>query len=111
MTKPYKFTFTNEILTAAHKHCTNNYDEICSSKICGCFYCLEIFLPDKVDHWLEEGDGQSTALCYCGIDAVISGQSGYPINKKHFYQICITAGFRINASSTRNNYNYHNTEI
>ena len=81
MPKTYKFTFTNEILTAAHKHCTNNYDAICSSKICGCFYCLAIFPPDKVDHWLEEKDGQSTALCYCVIDAVISGQSGYPINK------------------------------
>jgi len=82
MTPRYKFTFTDKILTAAHKHCIFNYDEIIFSKVCGCFYCLKIFPPDKVDHWLEEKNGQATALCYCGIDAVIGSQSGYPISKK-----------------------------
>ena len=81
MTPRYKFIFTDKILTAAHKHSIFNYDEIIASKVCGCFYCLKIFPPDKVDHWLEEKNGQATVLCSCGIDAVIGSQFGYPINK------------------------------
>ena len=86
MTPRYKFTFTDKILTAAHKHCILNYDEIISSKVCGCFYCLKIYSPDKVPHWLNENKTavtcQYTALCFCGNDAVIGSQSGYPISKK-----------------------------
>ena len=83
--KLYKFTFAEEILVSAHKHCIFNYNEIQLSKNCGCFYCLKIYQPNKVDNWLKENNvddpSQYTALCYCGVDAVIGSQSGYPITK------------------------------
>jgi hypothetical protein len=81
MSISYKYTFTNKILTAAHKKSRNNYNEIILSKICGCFCCQKIFTPDKVVHWIKEKDGQSTAMCDCGIDAVVGSKSRYPINK------------------------------
>ena len=68
----------------AHKHSMGNRDEILSSERCGCFYCLEIFLPKEVKEWIDEkkGVGQ-TALCpRCGIDSVIGSRSGYPITAK-----------------------------
>jgi len=57
-----------------------NRDEIFSSGRCGCFYCLEVFLPVEVREWTDEKDGVGqTALCpRCGIDSVIGSASGYP---------------------------------
>lgn len=65
----------------AHKHSMGNRNEILSSELCGCFYCLEIFLPIEVKEWIDEKGGVSqTALCpRCDIDSVIGSESGYPI--------------------------------
>jgi hypothetical protein len=30
-------------IEAAHGHCAKHRQEILASKICGCFYCLELF--------------------------------------------------------------------
>jgi hypothetical protein len=61
-----------------------NRDEILSSERCGCFYCVEIFLPIEVKEWTDEKEGVGqTALCpRCGIDAVIGSESGYPTTTK-----------------------------
>ena len=76
---------SEDILKAAHKHSIRNKAEILSSTVCGCFYCLEIFPPIHIKEWLKEKDIENTenytALCPCGIDAVIGSESGYPINK------------------------------
>jgi hypothetical protein len=62
-----------------------------ASDLCGCFYCLEIFDPDEIMDWIEEGPGKTTditdngqtALCpKCGIDSVIGSASGYPITSE-----------------------------
>lgn len=50
-------------------------EKLLSSPLCGCFYCLEKFTPDKIEEWVDpdeaSGLGQ-TAICpYCGIDSVI----------------------------------------
>jgi hypothetical protein len=50
------------------------------SSVCGCFYCLEVFPPGKIEDWTDNDD---TALCpKCGIDSVIGSVSGYPIERK-----------------------------
>ena len=47
---------------------------------CGCFHCGGIFAGNEVAQWLQEDDGEDTALCpYCGVDAVIVGNEQYPV--------------------------------
>ncbi|MGE7666975.1 cytoplasmic protein [Ureibacillus composti] len=54
--------------------------ELEKDKICGCFYCEEIYHPTNITEWIDDGN---TALCpYCGIDAVIGESSGYPITEQ-----------------------------
>ena len=68
---------------SAHKHSSNHYNEIYQSKLCGCFYCLEIYSPNKIKQWIKENKENKTALCpNCGIDSVIGSQSLYPITKE-----------------------------
>jgi hypothetical protein len=71
---------------AAHEHCIYHREEILSSKLCGCFYCLEIFSPSEISNWVdvpEDNNIGQTALCpKCMIDSVIGDESGYPITKE-----------------------------
>jgi hypothetical protein len=74
----------------AHKHCSNHRAEVLSSALCGCFYCLQIFLPTEILDWIDnlnhlEG---TTALCpKCGIDSVLGDKSGYPITGEFLQQM------------------------
>jgi hypothetical protein len=62
----------------AHAHSSRHRRELEASQSCGCFYCLAVFPPGEIAHWLNEGDG--TALCpHCAIDSVIGDASGYPL--------------------------------
>jgi hypothetical protein len=64
----------------AHQHATNHREEIENSTICGCFYCLGTFAPDKIDEWIKT-DSEEFAMCpHCGIDSVIGDASGITIN-------------------------------
>jgi hypothetical protein len=64
----------------AHKHCTNNREELLGSEQCGCFYCLRIYSPSDINDWI---DGGETAICaYCPVDSVIGSRSGYPMTKE-----------------------------
>ena len=64
-------------IIAAHKHSSNHREELLSSDVCGCFYCLEIYSPHEIEEWVDEG---KCALCAkCGIDSVIGSASNYPI--------------------------------
>ncbi len=68
-----------------HSHSANHRKEIECSKQCGCFYCLEVYSPGKIDEWVDEDENDlgTTALCpQCGIDSVIGDASGYPITKE-----------------------------
>ena len=69
----------------AHKFCTNNMPTLKKDLLCGCFYCLNIFNPAKIENWIigdNTADKLGTAICpYCGIDSVIGESSGYPITK------------------------------
>lgn len=61
-------------ISTAHKFSSIHRESILKSKTCGCFYCLEIFSPNKIEEWCDEdeqGVGQ-TALCpKCGVDSLI----------------------------------------
>ncbi len=67
-------------LQQAHKHSSNNKEEILKSKVCGCFYCREMFDPKEIKNWIKDEKG--TAQCpYCFIDSVIGDASGIPITR------------------------------
>lgn len=67
-------------LETAHKHSINNKAEILNSKVCGCFYCREMFDPKEIKNWIK--DENQTAQCpYCYIDSVIGDASGIQLTK------------------------------
>ena len=64
---------------SAHEWAFANQENLDKSDLCGCFYCLKIFLPSKIKDWVREKP-RETALCpYCGIDSVLGSASGYLI--------------------------------
>lgn len=70
----------------AHNFSNNHMEELKKDNLCGCFYCLKIFLPSDIKEWIiadNDCDRFGTAICpYCGIDSVIGESSGYPITKE-----------------------------
>lgn len=72
-----------EFLTKAHYKSSSHRDEILSSKLCGCFYCGQTFLPNEITEWIDEPKGGQTAICSkCGIDSVLN--SDFPITDEIF---------------------------
>lgn len=68
----------NVKLVEAHKFSINNKENLLKDRVCGCFYCLKVFSPNKIKDWLKDTKG--TALCpYCGVDAIIGESSGFPV--------------------------------
>ena len=56
-------------IKAAHHFCYHNQKSVQRSKLCGCFYCLNIFPSKEVVDYVDNSD---TALCpYCSIDSVL----------------------------------------
>ena len=77
-------------LLAAQRHATKNRAEIEASKVCGCFYCMQIFPPSEIVAWsgldmsnFNDPDAEAdaeTALCpRCGSESVMGDRSGYDI--------------------------------
>jgi hypothetical protein len=59
----------------AHTHAARHRNEIERSEQCGCFYCLETFVPGEIQDWTDDG---ATAMCpRCGIDSVLGSASGF----------------------------------
>lgn len=72
-------------LQSLHAHCTNNKSSLEKSALCGCFYCGKIFSPREITEYADEG---KTAICpFCGIDAVLSEECGYPITQELLNQM------------------------
>ncbi len=64
----------------AHEYSYKHKRSLLKDKMCGCFFCLEIFSPKEIDEWI---DSDSTALCpKCCIDSVIGESSGFPITRE-----------------------------
>ncbi len=77
----YNESMEQKELEKAHSHSINNKTEILSSKVCGCFYCREMFVPTEIKNWVNDAK-QPTAQCpYCFIDSVIGDASGIKITK------------------------------
>jgi len=83
----------------AHKFSSNNMEALKKDKVCGCFYCLQIFSPSVIERWIRHKkptvkdktgkinqwiyDENETAFCpYCGVDSVIGESSGYHITRE-----------------------------
>jgi hypothetical protein len=73
----------------AHQNSIRHRDEVMTSDMCGCFYCLAIFPPSEIKEWVDTKDGiGQTALCpKCEIDSVIGSNSGYPIEPEFLAQM------------------------
>ncbi len=73
-------------LDGIHEMCGWHEKEILSSDKVGCFYCLELYSPNEIKEWIEEGEETmrgkgKTALCpKCGIDAVLPTSTQYQLN-------------------------------
>jgi len=82
ITNPDQYVYSN--LQDAYNYCTGNRKMIEKDKKCGCFACLTIFDTDEIKKWkLYESTDTETAICpLCGVDAIISESSGYPITIK-----------------------------
>jgi len=79
LTKTPNLSVTQDHI-AAHKWSVRNRSDLKKSDLCGCFYCLEVFPPNEIEDWTDDGD---TALCpKCDIDSVIGSLSGYPIQRE-----------------------------
>lgn len=71
-----------ETLNEAWDHSTGHREEIESSTLCGCFYCMATYPPDLISRW---EDGGETPVCpQCGTDSVIGAKSGFPIDDERF---------------------------
>lgn len=72
-----------DFLLKAHKHSSSHKTEILSGELCGCFYCMQTFHPHEITEWIEENNGEETAICpKCGIDSVLA--DNLPITDKDF---------------------------
>ena len=70
----------------AHRYARSHMNELKKDQKAGCFYCLRIFHPGEIEHWLIHDnpvDRGGTALCpFCGVDSVIGESSGFPVTKE-----------------------------
>lgn len=72
-----------DLLEAAHRHCSLNRAELQAGSYCGCFYCFAIFGPTDITEWIDE---DQTAVCpKCGIDSLLGSMSGYPITAEFLH--------------------------
>ena len=76
--------YSRTFLEQAHKGSSAHKEEILACDMCGCFHCMQTFLPIDIDEWIEEDQQKrETAICpICGIDSVLS--SRFPVNDKQF---------------------------
>ena len=58
-----------QILKEAHSQCRRNKKAVLQSQVCGCFYCISLFPPNRIREWVDK---KQTPLCpICSIDSVL----------------------------------------
>jgi hypothetical protein len=71
----------------AHDKSGATKDEVKDSQMCGCFHCEKIYPTKEAIRNVENWAPEHMMICpYCGIDAVLCDNSGYPITLE-FLQI------------------------
>ena len=61
---------------------SNHKELLMKEDVCGCFYCVSIFIPKLITDWIED-QNDLTAICpYCGIDSIIPNHSDYQLKKE-----------------------------
>ena len=96
-------TYSEAILSNAHRHSSLNRRELEASKSCGCFYCCETYEAAAISAWVEgdwsdgpppQAQGEWTARCVkCDIDSVLGDASGLPVTDDNFLQAMRTRWF------------------
>ena len=77
---------SNGDIMLAHKQSIHHREQLESSELCGCFYCLNIYPQSEINTWI---DNDSTAICpYCSIDSIIGSAFGHPITKVFLSDMC-----------------------
>jgi len=72
-------------VVSAHAFSSNHRDQLASSEVCRCFYCLESYSATEIAEWTDDA---TTALCpKCGVDAVVGSASGVPLDTAFFQQM------------------------
>ncbi len=75
-------TISKKALLTAHKHASNNEDEIGASEECACFHCLETFPKEEIEDWVE-GETGNTAVCpRCDVESVLGDAAGFPLTEE-----------------------------
>lgn len=78
--------YSKEYLEEVYKKCSENGEEaVKPNRICGCFFCGEIFGSEKLDKRFFglELSGKETATCpYCGTDTVLYEDGSFPITEE-----------------------------
>jgi hypothetical protein len=86
-------TYSQDVLIAAHRHSSQNRQELQASTNCGCFYCCEIYAAEISawieDDWnggppLQERDKWTARCAKCDIDSVLGDASGLPVSDRQF---------------------------
>ena len=81
--------YSDDDLEKIHRRTIVNYSRMMKSKDCGCFYCLEHFLPNEVKYW-DDRNGKTAVCPRCSIDSVIGSNSRVDddllaaLNKRYF---------------------------
>lgn len=80
--------YSQDILKAAHDCSFANENDLKAPQQCGCFYCLKTFPSSEIAEYSDD-EPIKTALCpYCGIDAVIGENAGYPLTQDFLEAMC-----------------------
>ena len=101
-TRMGKPRYSEDTLTAAHKHTAFNEAELRRSEQCVCMFCGHVVKPTDLDrpdvgpdaneqywpdgNWVADAEpgGRSATCPKCRIDALIGDASGYPVHDRTF---------------------------
>lgn len=63
----------------------HNREILENRRVCGCCNCLQVFVPELIEHWT---DGGLTACCpFCGVPSVVSEPVGTSLNLRTLHQM------------------------
>lgn len=72
-------------LDAAHAASIFSRDRLLKGRVCGCFSCLTVFPVRRIWRWVDD---QQTGLCpFCGNDALLADNLGYPLSRDFLYRM------------------------